>query len=111
VLTLVAAGAGAGVAVAAVPDGGGVITACVNVTTTTDGVTVPNAGSGPNLTIIDPSAGQHCTAAPNGVAQTTLTWNATGPQGPTAPRDRSDRPVPRARRGRPARLGPPARAG
>jgi hypothetical protein len=83
-LALAAAGAGAGVAVAAVPGSGGVITACVNVTTTTGGVTVPLTGQGSNLTIIDPSVGQHCISDPD-APQTTLTWNATGPQGPAGP--------------------------
>jgi Type VI secretion system effector, Hcp/Collagen triple helix repeat (20 copies) len=82
VLALVAAGAGAGVAVAAVPDSNGVITACLQQTTTSGGVTVPDQ-SGPNLTIIDPSAGQHCIPpdfpVPN---QKTITWNVTGPAGP-----------------------------
>jgi Type VI secretion system effector, Hcp/Collagen triple helix repeat (20 copies) len=84
VLALAAAGAGAGVAVAAVPGSGGVITACVNVTTTTGGATVPFTSQGSNLTIIDPSVGQHCISDPD-APQTTLTWNVTGPQGPAGP--------------------------
>jgi hypothetical protein len=83
---LVAAGAlggGAAMALAAVPDSSGLIHACVNVTTTTGGATVP-ATNNPNVTVIDPAAGEHCippdgTAVPN---QTTLSWDVTGPQGP-----------------------------
>jgi type VI secretion system Hcp family effector len=69
-------------AVAAVPDGNGEIHACLDVTTTTGGVTVPNQ-SAPNLTIIDPTAGQHC-IPPDGPVpnQTAISWSVTGPQGP-----------------------------
>jgi type VI secretion system Hcp family effector len=83
VLALVAAGAGAGVAVAAVPDANGVITACVNVSRQDDGSLVPQTNQGSNLSVIDPSAGQSCNG-PNADTspQTTLTWNVTGPQGP-----------------------------
>ena len=110
-LALVAACVGAGVAVAAVPGSGGVITACVNVTTTTGGTTVPFTGQGSNLTVIDPSAGEQCTSP----SQTTLTWNVTGPPGPVGPTGAGGptgapgatgtpgRPARREARGRPAR--------
>lgn len=83
VLAAAALGGGAAMAVASVPDGNGVIHACVDVTTTSGGATVPKQ-PGPNLTIIDPSAGQQCLPAdgagvPN---QTAISWSVTGPQGP-----------------------------
>ncbi|MGH2875808.1 MAG: Hcp family type VI secretion system effector [Solirubrobacteraceae bacterium] len=63
------------------PDGDGTYHACVQLTTS-GSATVPST-PGPNLTMIDPSAGQHC-VGPDGQApgQTEVTWNATGPQGP-----------------------------
>jgi hypothetical protein len=81
VLAAAALGGGAAMAVASVPDGNGVIHACVNVTTTTGGATVPNQ-SGPNLTVIDPSVGQHCNSDPAAPIQTAISWSVTGPQGP-----------------------------
>jgi hypothetical protein len=85
VVALLAAGAvggGAAFAAASVPDGSGVIHACLDLTTQ-GAATVPD-NSKPNLTIIDPSAGQHCIAPddpdPN---QTEITWDVTGPQGPS----------------------------
>jgi type VI secretion system Hcp family effector len=82
VLAAAALGGGAAMAVASVPDSNGVIHACVDVTTTSGGATVPKQGA-PNLTIIDPSAGQQCIppdgADPN---QTAISWSVTGPQGP-----------------------------
>jgi hypothetical protein len=82
VIALVAAGAGAGVAVAAVPDSSGVITACLDQTITSGTVAVPNQTTA-NLTVIDPSEGQHC-IPPDGARvpnQKTITWNVAGPQG------------------------------
>jgi hypothetical protein len=77
-----ALGGGAAFAVASVPDGNGTYHACLDVATA-GGTLVPNTTGGPNLTVIDPSAGQHC-VAPDGTVtnQTTISWNATGPQGP-----------------------------
>ncbi|HEY2635809.1 MAG TPA: type VI secretion system tube protein Hcp [Solirubrobacteraceae bacterium] len=76
-----ALGAGGAFAVASVPDSGGAIHACVNMTVA-NGTTVPDA-SKPNLVIIDPSAGQTCippdNPAPN---QQALSWNVRGPAGP-----------------------------
>jgi Type VI secretion system effector, Hcp len=71
-----AAGGAAAVAVATVPDSSGVIHACVK---TVGGA--PDT-SGANVRIIDPSAGQACTA-PVGAAptETALSWNVTGPPG------------------------------
>lgn len=83
-----AAGGGAALAVASVPDSDGTYHACLQLTTTvasTGTITVPNT-NGPNLTMIDPSAGQHC-IPPDSPApgQTEISWNATGPQGPQGP--------------------------
>jgi type VI protein secretion system component Hcp len=81
-LSAAAVGAGAAVAVASVPDGNGVIHACVSVTTAADGTTVPRLGA-PNLMVIDPGAGQQCTPAKGtSPGQTALSWNITGPAGP-----------------------------
>ena len=82
-LAVGAVGGGAALAVASVPDGSGQIHACVNVTTQ-GGVLEPNpSGATPNITVIDPSAGEHCIADDGTITnQTTLSWNATGPQGP-----------------------------
>jgi hypothetical protein len=81
-----AAGGGAAFAVASVPDGSGVIHACVNAVSAAGGVLPSTAGA--NVTVIDPSAGQHCsTADPAGgpPAQIPLSWSVTGPQGPPGP--------------------------
>jgi hypothetical protein len=77
-----AAGAGAAVAVASVPDSGGVIHACVT--------TSPNGGApvttGPNVQIIDPSQGQSCTSAPGApVTEESVTWNSAGQPGAPGP--------------------------
>jgi type VI protein secretion system component Hcp len=82
-LAVGAVGGGAALAVASVPDSSGQIHACVNVTTQ-GGVLEPNPSGGtPNITVIDPSAGQHCIADDGTITnQTTLSWNAKGPQGP-----------------------------
>jgi hypothetical protein len=77
-----AAGGGAALAVALVPDSRGVIHACYQVSAA--GSTVPNPVAG-NVRIIDPSAGQTCsgsTPAGGPAREATLDWNATGPQGP-----------------------------
>jgi len=87
-LAVGAAGAGAAFAVAAVPSSNGTIYACYEVTTTQSAVggpvsTVPDT-AGPNLQIIDPSAGQSCGAggsAGPGLQQFTLDFNQAGPQG------------------------------
>ena len=72
------AGGGTAVAVATVPDAGGVIHACYSVS---NGEPAPNA----TLTVIDPSANQTCstTAPPAGgpPPQRELTWNQQGPPG------------------------------
>jgi len=79
-LLVVGAVAGAAAAaIAAVPGGDGVIHACYQVQQ--DGTT-PTTG-GPNVRIIDPSAGQTCNPA-GAPAQTehALSWNVSGPPGP-----------------------------
>jgi hypothetical protein len=86
VLMIGVAGGGAAFAVASVPDGSGQIHACVNVTTS-GGKLVPNQGGPtPDVTIIDPDAGQKC-IPPDGTMtnQTTLSWDVSGPQGPQGP--------------------------
>lgn len=79
-LLVVGAVAGAAAAaIAAVPGDDGVIHACYRVEQ--DGTT-PMAG-GPNLRIIDPSAGQTCNpAGAPGQTEHALSWNVTGPPGP-----------------------------
>ncbi len=80
VLGVGVAGGATAAAVASVPDSNGVIHACVSATVPDSG---PNAGqtvpitNAPNLTVIDPGAGQTCTGTVQSVA-----WNVTGPQGP-----------------------------
>jgi type VI secretion system secreted protein Hcp len=54
--------------------------------TTQGAATLP--ATGPNLRIIDTSAGQTCNTAPPalaGGAERSITWNQQGPQGPTGP--------------------------
>ncbi len=82
-----AAGAGAAFAVASVPSSNGTIYACYEVTTTQAAVggpvtTVPDV-AGPNLRIIDPSAGQSCntSAGPAAAQEGTLDFNQAGPAG------------------------------
>jgi hypothetical protein len=78
-----AAGGGAALAVASVPDGNGTYHACVSVVTRGT-TTVP--ASGPNVSVIDPSAGQQCTSTAGAApGQTEISWNATGPAGPAGP--------------------------
>jgi type VI secretion system Hcp family effector len=82
VLAAVGLGAGTAAAVASVPDGSGVIHACVDVTTVANGATVPRLGA-PNLMVIDPDAGQKCIPADGAIPnQTAISWSVTGPQGP-----------------------------
>jgi type VI secretion system (T6SS) effector Hcp len=78
-----AAGGGAALAVASVPDGNGVVHACYGV----NALGVPAATTTtPNVRIVDPSAGQTCatTGPPGGgpALERTLSWNTAGPQGP-----------------------------
>jgi hypothetical protein len=90
-LAVGAAGGGVALAVASVPGSNGLIHACVEVTTTTGGVLVPDQGGAPpDVTVIDPSAGQHC-VAPDGTdtVQTELSWNALGRRGPQGPPGKS----------------------
>lgn len=87
-----ALGAGAALAVASVPDGSGVIHACVVMSGT-----VP--ASGPNLRIIDSDAREQCITTASTAGEPTerpLDWNATGPPGAT---------------GTPGAVGPPGPAG
>jgi type VI protein secretion system component Hcp len=76
-----AAGGGAALAVASVPDSSGVIHACYPITEI-NGTTRPVATA--NLRVIDPSAGQTCTAFNTDVSsgEAALSWNQTGPSGP-----------------------------
>ena len=71
------AGGATAAAVASVPDSAGVIHACVS-TNSDSGAPLTTAA---NVTVIDPSVGQTC----NTGAQESISWNATGPQGPTGP--------------------------
>ncbi len=68
-------------AAASVPDSNGTIHACYLVT---PGTTVPQPG-GPNLWVIDPSAGQTC-ATDSGAPAKAISWNQTGPPGATGAR-------------------------
>jgi hypothetical protein len=80
-----AAGGGAALAVASVPDSTGVIHACYQVTSA--GSTVP-ATNPSNLRIIDPGANQHCNTTPGltPALENTVAWNIAGPPGtPGAP--------------------------
>jgi hypothetical protein len=75
-----AAGGGAALAVASVPDGNGTYHACVSVVPRGTS-TIPAGGA--NVSVIDPGAGQQCnTTAGAAPAQTEISWNATGPPGP-----------------------------
>ncbi len=78
-LAVGAAGGGAALAVASVPDGNGVIHACV---TLQAGSTLPATTPG-NIRVIDAPT-QACNTAPAGgpPPERELTWNQTGPQGP-----------------------------
>jgi type VI secretion system secreted protein Hcp len=72
------AGGGAAFAVASVPDGNGVIHACVQLQGTVPALS-------PNVRIIDPNATppQQCTTPVGGVgpAESSIAWNTAGPQG------------------------------
>jgi hypothetical protein len=77
-LLVVGAVAGAAAAaIAAVPGDDGVIHACY--AAQQDGITP--AEGGPNVRIIDPSAGQTCDVAGR-LPEHALSWNVTGPPGP-----------------------------
>jgi hypothetical protein len=90
VVVLVAVGAIAGggaFAVASVPDSNGLVHLCYVVTKSpTSGEPVP-ATTAPNVTVIDPSAGQSCSEIKVGGADSEqpLTIDQTGVQGPTGP--------------------------
>lgn len=74
-----AAGGGGALAVASVPDGNGVVRACVS-TQPDSGLPAPS----PNVRIID-SAHQTCNPTPAAGAtggETAIAWGVTGPQGP-----------------------------
>ncbi len=80
-LAVGAAGGGAALAVAAVPDGTGVVHACYQVS---PGATVPATTPG-NVRIIDTAAGQSCgLSLPSGgtIPERSVSWNVTGPAGP-----------------------------
>ncbi|MGZ4173688.1 MAG: type VI secretion system tube protein Hcp [Solirubrobacteraceae bacterium] len=79
-LAVGAAGGGAALAVASVPDGNGVVHACYEVS---PGSTVPVTTPG-NVRIIDTAAGQSCgLSLPSGgtVPERSVSWNVTGPAG------------------------------
>lgn len=82
-----ALGGGAAIAIAAVPGSDGVIHACYQAQQ--DGTT-PQA-DGPNLRIIDPSAGQACTpgSPAGGLGEHAISWNVAGAPGPSGPRGES----------------------
>jgi len=74
-------GAGAAIAIAAVPDGGGAFHACY--TSAVGAGTIP--ASGANIRLIDPSAGQQCDPAANEHAFTFNQQGQPGPQGDPGP--------------------------
>ena len=92
--TAAALGAGAAIAVASIPDSGGVINGCY--ATNTNGVTMQPSVRIGALRVIDPSL-PHLITGPVGTPTTTnyaavclpdetsVTWNQTGPTGPTGP--------------------------
>jgi type VI secretion system secreted protein Hcp len=75
-----AAGGGAALAIASVPDSNGVIHACVELAQ--NGLPQPTPG---NLRIIDPPAEMCTTTSPAGglPPESSISWNQTGPPGPT----------------------------
>jgi type VI secretion system Hcp family effector len=84
-LAVGAAGGGAALAVASVPDSNGVIHACVGI----DASGKPTTDTGPNLRIVDPGAGQTCnTVNANGgpPSEANLAWNTLGATGPRGAR-------------------------
>ncbi len=91
------AGGAAAVAVATVPDSNGVIHACVSISDSGGGAPLTN---GPNLTVIDPSAGQTCAGF-----EQPISWNVTGPQGPPG------QTGPQGIQGRVGPQGPPGNSG
>jgi hypothetical protein len=83
-LAVGAAGGGAALAVASVPDSNGVIHACYELAK--PGSTIPSA-TGANLRIIDSDAGETCSTGgpaggPTGGPEATLNFNQSGPPGP-----------------------------
>lgn len=77
-----ALGAGTAIAIAAVPDSGGTFHACY--TSAVGAGTIP-ANTGPNIRLIDPSAGQTCDPAANEHAFTFNQQGQPGPQGIQGP--------------------------
>lgn len=92
VVAVAAAGGGAAFAVASVPGSDGVIHACVITAAAGTPVT-----TGPNLRVIDPSAGQTCdtTANPAGTPATeeNLFWNQRGLRGATGEQGAAGRSI------------------
>jgi type VI secretion system secreted protein Hcp len=89
-LAVGAAGGGAALAVASVPDSNGVIHACYSIDS--NGAPVATVGQ-PNLRIIDPSQGQQCdnTTGSDGQRpqEAAVSWNRFGPRGPQGPPGKS----------------------
>jgi hypothetical protein len=81
---------GTGVALATVPDGGGVFHGCYD----------KHSGG---LRLIDPSAGQHCKRD-----ETAVSWNQTGPAGPQGPKGDTGQTGPAGQTGQ---TGPPGQTG
>lgn len=86
-LAVGAAGAGAAIAVADVPDSG-VIHACY-ATSPASGLPV---STGPNLRIIDASAGQVCNPVGGPSNEATVNWTVTGATGPQGPAGQNGQP-------------------
>jgi len=103
-LAVGAAGGGAAIAVASVPDGNGVIHACVRLQ---PGSTLPDTN--PNLRVIDPGAGQACsTSSPAGgpPSELSISWNTAGPPGPQGPQGPPGTPGTPGTAGTPGQQGP-----
>jgi hypothetical protein len=80
-----AAGGGAALAVASVPDGNGTFHACLQLTRSGTATVPDTTTTAPNITVIDPSAGQQCNSPAGRPPQREISWNATGPQGAAGP--------------------------
>jgi type VI secretion system secreted protein Hcp len=105
-LAVAAAGGGAALAVASVPDTAGVIHACYPIVAGPGGTVPSTDPANDTLRIIDPSAQQTCNTQPGaGHPEATLNWNVTGPTGPTGPPGSTGTP------GTPGQQGPAGQNG
>lgn len=113
--TVAALGAGAGIAVGAIPSSDGTITGCYQTVTAFENDGSPTTPYG-TLRLIDPSqTGSSTNISPEvyscNANESTITWNQQGPQGPTGPRGEQGQPGQQGAQGQQGEQGQPGTPG